>query len=132
MAEADPKVAKVFLGELDLCMQRGRFAEEFFSILTKEDALRQKVCARILVVAILRFACCCFLFFHFPEHFQSLSSWATELLLMVKHDMILLQLFCCSLSHDVSISGAVVEHIRRGVVNSIAKFWLQDSNCCTP
>jgi hypothetical protein len=131
MAEADPKDAKHFLEILDQCILRGRCAENFFSILTKEDALRKKVCARILMVAILRCACCCFLFFHFPEYFQSLSSWATEPLLMVKHDMILLQLFCCSLSHVVSISVAVVENIRRGVAE-YAKCWLQDSNCCTP
>jgi hypothetical protein len=61
MAEADPKDAKLFLDTLDQCMQRGRCAENFFSILTKDDALRKKVCARILIVCC-NFAMCVLLF----------------------------------------------------------------------
>ena len=49
MAEANINDAKAFLEILDQSMERGRCAEAFFSILTNEEALRQKVCACVRV-----------------------------------------------------------------------------------
>jgi hypothetical protein len=44
MAEANVNDAITFLHRLNQCLDQGRRAEEFFNLLTSEDALRQKVC----------------------------------------------------------------------------------------
>lgn len=44
MAEANYNDAVTFLRRVNHCLEQGRRAEDFFNLLTTEDALRQKVC----------------------------------------------------------------------------------------
>ncbi len=43
MAEANYNDAVTFLRRVNHCLEQGRRAEDFFNLLTTEDALRQKV-----------------------------------------------------------------------------------------
>jgi hypothetical protein len=129
--EVDLTEAWSFLALLEAEMQKGRKAEEFFRIITNEDRLRKhvrKFCAFAFVLLP------CSQFFTY-----SLSSLVTAPLSMVTNTTPHFSPFLASPApfHATVLfliirSGAVFQNIRRGVVNAIAKPWLQDSNCCTP
>ena len=129
--EVDLTEAWSFLALLEAEMQKGRKAEEFFRIITNEDRLRKHV-RKFCAFASVLLPCSQFLIY-------SLSSLVTAPLSMVTNTTPHFSPFLASPApfHATVVlliirSGAVFQNIRRGVVNAIAKPWLQDSNCCTP
>jgi len=133
--EVEPGEAWIFLAELDAEMQKGRNAESFFRILSNQDKLRKHV--RIFCTFAFCLMSCSALSFALSLMSQFLG-YGTALdgseLNTRPHSLprFLISIHATVLILTVFFSGAVVQHVRRGVVNGIAKPWLQDSNCCTP